>query len=66
MDSGVGSDGDEEKRTRTKEQKQRHNEQRQLIANCFIDATSLGDEEDDQVGNGSSFAYFLLHQTQHA
>lgn len=42
MDSGLGSD--DEKRNRTKAQKQLQNEQKQLFSSCFIDATSLGDE----------------------
>lgn len=40
MDSGLGSD--EERRGRTKEQKQRHNQQ--LLSGCFIDAANLSDE----------------------
>lgn len=46
MDSGLGSD--EDRRSRTKEQKQRHNQQ--LLSGCFIDAASLTDdgEEVDQ------------------
>lgn len=43
MDSGLGSD--EDKRTRTKEQKQRHNQQ--LLSACFIDAASLTDEGEE-------------------
>lgn len=43
MDSGLGSD--EDRRTRTKEQKQRHNQQ--LLSGCFIDAASLADEGED-------------------
>ncbi|KAK5642514.1 hypothetical protein RI129_008681 [Pyrocoelia pectoralis] len=44
MDSGLGSD--DEKRSRTKAQKQLQNEQKQLFSGCFIDATSLSDEGD--------------------
>lgn len=43
MDSGLGSD--EDRRTRTKEQKQRHNQQ--LLSGCFIDAASLTDEGEE-------------------
>ncbi|KAK4877172.1 hypothetical protein RN001_009678 [Aquatica leii] len=42
MDSGLGSD--DEKKSRTKAQKQLQNQQKQLFSGCFIDATSLGDE----------------------
>uniref|UniRef100_A0A1Y1M7L0 BTB domain-containing protein n=1 Tax=Photinus pyralis TaxID=7054 RepID=A0A1Y1M7L0_PHOPY len=42
MDSGLGSD--DEKKSRTKAQKQLQNEQKQLFSGCFIDATSLSDE----------------------
>ncbi|KAF5304097.1 hypothetical protein FQA39_LY01882 [Lamprigera yunnana] len=42
MDSGLGSD--DEKKNRTKAQKQLQNQQKQLFSGCFIDATSLGDE----------------------
>lgn len=40
MDSGLGSD--EDRRGRTKEQKQLHNQQ--LLSGCFIDASSLSDD----------------------
>lgn len=43
MDSGLGSD--EDRRTRTKEQKQRHNQQ--LLSGCFIDAASLTDDGEE-------------------
>lgn len=43
MDSGLGSD--EDRRTRTKEQKQRLNQQ--LLSGCFIDAASLTDEGEE-------------------
>ncbi|CAG9816326.1 unnamed protein product [Phaedon cochleariae] len=42
MDSGLGSD--EDRRGRTKEQKQLHNQQ--LLSGCFIDAATLSDEAD--------------------
>lgn len=40
MDSGLGSD--EDRKSRTKEQKQLHNQQ--LLSGCFIDAASLSDD----------------------
>ncbi|CAH0546382.1 unnamed protein product [Brassicogethes aeneus] len=40
MDSGLGSD--EDRKGRTKEQKQLHNQQ--LLSGCFIDASSLSDD----------------------
>lgn len=43
MDSGLGSD--EDRRTKTKEQKQRHNQQ--LLSGCFIDAASLTDDGEE-------------------
>ncbi|XP_072398684.1 uncharacterized protein [Diabrotica undecimpunctata] len=42
MDSGLGSD--EDRRSRTKEQKQLHNQQ--LLSGCFIDAASLSDDSE--------------------
>ncbi|XP_018325420.1 uncharacterized protein LOC108737198 isoform X2 [Agrilus planipennis] len=47
MDSGLGSD--DERRHRTKEQKQQQNQQRQLFSSCFIDASTLGDESDQDI-----------------
>lgn len=41
MDSGLGSDEDR-RGSRTKEEKQLHNQQ--LLSGCFIDAASLSDE----------------------
>ncbi|RZB39544.1 uncharacterized protein BDFB_004212, partial [Asbolus verrucosus] len=46
MDSGLGSD--EDRRGRTKEQKQLRNQQ--LLSGCFIDAASLSDEVEVVVG----------------
>ncbi|XP_060520217.1 BTB/POZ domain-containing protein 8 isoform X2 [Cylas formicarius] len=45
MDSGLGSD--EDRRGRTKEQKQLHNQQ--LLSGCFIDAATLSDEPAEAV-----------------
>lgn len=65
MDSGLGSD-EEQRRSRTKEQKERHNEQLLNGAHCFIDASSLQDEEevmDDQKKNDERRQGSLLFQT---
>lgn len=61
MDSGLGSD--EERRGRTKEQKQRHNQQ--LLSGCFIDAANLSDEAEvvtDQRRNDERRQGALLFQ----
>lgn len=61
MDSGLGSD--EDRRGRTKEQKQLHNQQ--LLSGCFIDAASLSDEAEvvDQRRNDERRQGALLFQT---
>ncbi|XP_056630262.1 uncharacterized protein LOC130440916 [Diorhabda sublineata] len=61
MDSGLGSD--EDRRSRTKEQKQLHNQQ--LLSGCFIDAASLSDESEivDQRRNDERRQGALLFQT---
>lgn len=61
MDSGLGSD--EERRGRTKEQKQRHNQQ--LLSGCFIDAATLSDETEitDQRRNDERRQGALLFQS---
>ncbi|XP_018572131.1 uncharacterized protein LOC108911636 [Anoplophora glabripennis] len=61
MDSGLGSD--EDRRGRTKEQKQLHNQQ--LLSGCFIDAASLSDDAEvvDQRRNDERRQGALLFQT---
>lgn len=62
MDSGLGSD--EERRSRTKEQKQRHNQQ--LLSGCFIDAAALSDDTEvspDQRRNHERRQGALLFQS---
>lgn len=62
MDSGLGSD--EERRSRTKEQKQRHNQQ--LLSGCFIDAATLSDDTEvspDQRRNHERRQGALLFQS---
>lgn len=61
MDSGLGSD--EDRRGRTKEQKQLHNQQ--LLSGCFIDAASLSDDAEvvDQRRSDERRQGALLFQT---
>ncbi|CAG9855783.1 unnamed protein product [Phyllotreta striolata] len=61
MDSGLGSDDDH--RTRTKEQKQLHNQQ--LLSGCFIDAASLSDDSEvvEQRRNDERRQGSMLFQT---
>lgn len=61
MDSGLGSD--EDRRSRTKEQKQLHNQQ--LLSGCFIDAASLSDDSEvvEQRRNDERRQGALLFQT---
>lgn len=60
MDSGLGSD--EDRRGRTKEQKQLRNQQ--LLSGCFIDAASLSDDADvDQRRNDERRQGALIFQS---
>lgn len=62
MDSGLGSDEDR-RGSRTKEEKQLHNEQ--LLSGCFIDAASLSDDAEvvDQRRNDERRQGALIFQT---
>ncbi|XP_076263480.1 uncharacterized protein LOC143198238 isoform X1 [Rhynchophorus ferrugineus] len=62
MDSGLGSDEDR-RGSRTKEQKQLHNQQ--LLSGCFIDAASLSDEAEvvDQRRNDERRQGALIFQS---
>ncbi|XP_066251016.1 uncharacterized protein [Euwallacea similis] len=61
MDSGLGSD-EERRSSRTKEEKQLHNQQ--LLSGCFIDAASLSDEvEADQRRNDERRQGALIFQS---